>query len=110
MSNTEVVFLIFLYLSQQRDKVRGRATRFHSSQSEDDLGVAESLDDLLVLLDPLGDLGVGLGLGGDLGDGLRPLEVNVGLDLALGLQGGDHVLVLPSDLVAQTTKGAELEK
>ena len=54
--------------------------------------------------------------GRDLGLGLIPelevsaflLVVDAGLDLALGLQSGDDVLVFPPHLVRQTAQDAEL--
>ena len=73
------------------------------------LCISVALDDLLVGRDPLGDLGVGLDVGGDLLDGLGLLVVGLALDLALGLKGSHDVLVLPSDVVRQAAKGAELE-
>ena len=74
------------------------------------LRVSESLDDFLVVGDPLHHLGVLLHVLSQLGDNLDLLVVGLGLDLALGLKGLDDVLVLPSDLVGQTAKGAVLEK
>lgn len=72
--------------------------------------MSESLDDLLVWGDPLDDLGVFLHVLSQLGDHLHLLVVGLGLDLALGFQGLDDILVFPANLVGQTAQGAGLEK
>jgi len=67
---------------------------------------AEILHDGLVFGDFGLDLGLGLVLELDVGALL--LVIDGGLDLALGLQSGDDVLVLPSDFVGETTQNAKL--
>ena len=53
-----------------------------------------------------GDLVLGLVLELDVGALL--LVVDGGLDLTLGLQGGNDVLILPSDFVGETSQHAKL--
>ena len=72
------------------------------------LCVSVALDDLLVGGDSLGDLGILPDLVPDLGDGQLLLVEGLGLNLALDLQGGDDVLVLPADLVGKATNSAVL--
>merc|ERR1712228_188839 len=74
--------------------------RWNSSETVD----AAALHDGLVLGDLGRDLALGLVLELDVGALL--LVVNGGLDLALGLQGRDDVLVFPSDLVGETAQDA----
>ena len=72
--------------------------------------MSKSLNDLLVRRDPLDNLGVLLHVLPELGDHLDLLVVGLSLDLALGLEGLDNVLVFPPDLVGQTTEGTELKR
>jgi len=62
---------------------------------------------LLVDLSQLGGLGSG-GLGTDVGNGLLALVESLGLDLALLLEVGNNIVVLPADLVRDTLDGAVL--
>lgn len=66
-----------------------------------DLVVSKSLNDLLVLGDLRG--GVDLGLDCELVQLLLRLVIGGSLDLSLGLKLGNNILVLPSDLVGQTS-------
>jgi len=76
--------------------------RWNSSETVD----AAALHNGLVLRDLGRDLALGLVLELDIGALL--LVVDGGLDLALGLQGGDDMLVFPSDLVGETAQDAVL--
>merc|ERR1719495_53305 len=69
--------------------------------------VSIGLDDLLHGLDLLGNLGIGEDCGLGLLDLLLSLVEGLSLDLPLGFQSLDDVLVFPSNLVSESTQRAE---